>query len=343
MKRTIVPPNAIPQTAAPTQRVWLLPREGRLYKLNLHAHSTISDGSFAPDRLKQMYMEQGYSGVAFTDHNVCIPHPELTDENFVALTGIEVAFASADESGYIRKMVHINAIARDSGKEMKIPPLPLDYDRINEVVAQLRKENCIVTLNHPVFSDMSTDDLLRIRGVDSIEVYNSIGVMFNNYSDDSAFFEYFLRAGGKADPVAADDCHMHFPDDTPYLEYFQGFTVVKAPELNYDALIEGLDRGACYASTGPMFHNLWLDGDILHVECSPVCSVFVHGKYLSYKAVEAERTDCLTYSQIDISGLRAISPYIWVQLRDTNGRKAWARPYWFGFDSDAMMKRKGDV
>ena len=329
MQRTILPKNISPKEPSTEERIWLLPEDGNLYKLNLHSHSTISDGSFTPSELKQLYIEQGYSAVAFTDHNVCVPHNELTDDRFVALTGIEAAFSGTDETGYVRKMVHINAISRDAEQEFAIAPMPRDYEKINDTVAQLRDKNCIVTVNHPVFSDMSTEDLLRIQGMDCVEVYNAIGVMFNNYSDDSAFYEYFLRAGGRALPVAADDCHMHFPDNTPFLEYFQGFTVVKAPKLSYDSLIRGIDAGAMYASTGPMFHNLWLDGDVLHVECSPVCSVFVHGKYLSYKAVEAERTDCLTHSEIDISGLRAISPYIWVQLRDTQGRKAWAKPYWF--------------
>lgn len=329
MQRIIFPKDIEITKKDPSEKVWLLPPEGQLYKINMHSHSTVSDGSFTPQRLKELYMEQGYHAVAYTDHNKCVPHPELTDENFVALTGVEVAFSNKDASGYTHKTVHINAIARDPGKEMLIKPMPLDYDLINRTVAELNEQNCIVTVNHPVFSVMSTDDLLRIHGMHGMEVYNSVGTMFNNYSDDSAFYEYFLRNGGRAVPIGGDDCHMKCEDDTPAQEYFQGFTVVKAPELTYDALIKGIDESALFASTGPMFHNLWLEGDMLHVECSPVCGVFVHGKYLSFKAAEMEKTDCLTHVQIDISGLRAISPYIWVQLRDTSGKKAWATPYWF--------------
>ena len=173
------------------------------------------------------------------------------------------------------------------------------------------------------------EDIMNMKGYHCMELFNSIGIMFNNYSDDSVYYEYFLRAGGKAIPVAADDCHKIFEDGTPFLEYFQGFTVVKAPELSYNSLINGLESGACFASTGPMFHNIWLEGDILHVECDPVCGVFVHSKYLHYKVTDNERTDCITHTELNISGLRAVSPYIWVQLRDTNGRKAWAMPYWF--------------
>ncbi len=329
MKRTIAPKDAVPSPVDPKKIVRLLPEQGNLYKANLHTHSTVTDGSFSPEELKKLYMAEGYSAVAFTDHRYCVPHTELTDENFVALTGFEVDFSQKDSNGYTRKTVHINGISRDPKQEKTVLPQDLDYDIINRTIEELKAANYFVTFNHPVFSVNSTEDLMAIKGFDGMEVYNSIGTMFNNYSDDSAFYEYFLRNGGKAIPIGGDDCHMHFEDNTPFAEYFQGFTVLKAPELTYDALIHALDHGHSFASTGPMFHNLWLEGDILHVECSPVCGVFVHGKYLSYKTVDVVRDDSITHTELDISGLRACSPYIWVQLRDTAGKKAWATPYWF--------------
>ncbi len=330
MQRIIAPPLPADWKQTPSdQVVWLLPKEGNLYKLNLHSNSTISDGHFSPAQIKEIYQKEGYHGVAFTDHRACVPHPELTDDSFVALTGIEIDFNQFDEQGYTTHIVHINGFARDEQTAFTVPSMPLDYDLINKSVLDLKEKNCIVTVNHPVFSDMDGSDLLKIQNMDGIEVYNSIGTMFNNYSDDTAFYEHFLRDGGKAFPVGGDDCHLRSDDGSPFVEYFQGFTVVKAPQLKYDALIQAMDHGALYASNGPMFHNLWLEGDLLHVQCSPVCGVFVHGKYLFYKAAELEATDCLTDVTIDISGLRACSPYIWVQLRDKNGKKAWATPYWF--------------
>ena len=68
----------------PKKRVWLLPENGNLYKANLHSHSTVSDGKFTPQELKEMYMERGYHAIAYTDHQVCVPHNELTDDNFGA-------------------------------------------------------------------------------------------------------------------------------------------------------------------------------------------------------------------------------------------------------------------
>ena len=58
----------------------LLPGSGNFYKANLHCHTTISDGRKTPEEVRRIYKEQGYSVVAFTDHDVFIPHPELAED-----------------------------------------------------------------------------------------------------------------------------------------------------------------------------------------------------------------------------------------------------------------------
>ena len=69
----------------------LLPETGTFYKANLHCHSTVSDGKWTPEEIKRNYMAQGYSIVAYTDHEVVIPHNDLRDENFLPITGAEIS------------------------------------------------------------------------------------------------------------------------------------------------------------------------------------------------------------------------------------------------------------
>ena len=72
---------------------YLLPPDTQ-YKTNLHCHSTRSDGSLSPARLKELYRAHGYSAVAFTDHDGLFYQYELTDAEFIALAIIvlEVAY-----------------------------------------------------------------------------------------------------------------------------------------------------------------------------------------------------------------------------------------------------------
>ena len=306
----------------------ILPREGEFYKVNLHTHSTLSDGNFTPEELKGLYRSHGYSAVAFTDHRKFIPHKELTDDKFVALTSTELDFTLKDEEGVICS-VHINALSEKEDFEGEYEKMPLDYELINKTVEELKREGHFVTLNHPVWSNMTTEDVMRVNGIDAVEIYNGIGVAFNNYADDTPIYESFLRKGGRANCVSGDDCHKKFDDGTPFKEYFTSFTAVKAKELSYGAIVDALKKGNCYCSTGPEFKSLYIEGDILHVECSPVFGVYVHSKYLGAKTQDVRSGDVITHTELDIGSIRKVSPYIWIQLRDTNGNKAWSTPYYF--------------
>ena len=70
---------------------YLLPKEGKFYKANLHMHTTISDGRMTLEETKREFMKHGYSIVAFTDHEVMVPHIDLSDENFLAITSTEIS------------------------------------------------------------------------------------------------------------------------------------------------------------------------------------------------------------------------------------------------------------
>ena len=65
------------------------PGEGKFYKANLHCHTVISDGKLTKEQIKEEYQKRGYSIVAFTDHRTYGYHPELTDENFIALSAFQ--------------------------------------------------------------------------------------------------------------------------------------------------------------------------------------------------------------------------------------------------------------
>ena len=94
--------------------VELIPEAGKFYKVNMHCHTTLSDGKQTPEEVKQKYMEHGYSAVAFTDHEILLNHRDLCDENFVALHGYEVAIKK-DEGGHtglFMPVYHFNIIAK---------------------------------------------------------------------------------------------------------------------------------------------------------------------------------------------------------------------------------------
>ena len=156
-------------------RIELLPASYGSYKANLHCHTTLSDGRLTPEEVKARYLSEGYSVVAFTDHNVLVDHSDLTDGRFLALTGIEV---DTDSFLYGRKhdfnqTCHLCAILRDPAR-----PVPIyraeQYtgEAIRAKVDEFHRGGYIVNYNHPTWSAEGPDEFLAYGDFDGMEINN---------------------------------------------------------------------------------------------------------------------------------------------------------------------------
>ena len=114
-------------------KVYLLPENGRFYKANMHSHSTLSDGKFSPEEIKQAYKENGYSVFAYTEHDKFCDLRHLDDEEFLTLPSYEMAFRNWDAPAFPlyegeptsknhMECMHINLFAIDPEKTTEIVP-----------------------------------------------------------------------------------------------------------------------------------------------------------------------------------------------------------------------------
>ena len=95
-------------------RKYLLPQSGIFYKANLHCHTNISDGKLSPEEVKKIYKDQGYSIVAYTDHDVLLSHQDLADETFLPLNGYEMEVTQTRNApSRSKKTCHICLVALD--------------------------------------------------------------------------------------------------------------------------------------------------------------------------------------------------------------------------------------
>ena len=69
----------------------LLDPSKNYYKANMHCHSNKSDGRMSVEEIKEHYKANGYSIVAFTDHEHIINNSYLNDDEFLAITSCELA------------------------------------------------------------------------------------------------------------------------------------------------------------------------------------------------------------------------------------------------------------
>ena len=72
----------------------LLRKDGPFRKANLHSHTTKTDGRMTAVEVKGWYKDHGYEIVAFTDHSLYSAYPELKDEQFLPVAGVETDFCS---------------------------------------------------------------------------------------------------------------------------------------------------------------------------------------------------------------------------------------------------------
>ena len=270
----------------------LLPEKGNFYKANLHLHTTVSDGRFTPEEVKRAYQERGYSILAFTDHEIFLPHNDLTDDNFLALNGHEIAVdEEIPNGGRFERTYHLNFYAKSRDTvlspvfsesrvfwpstkslitdEMRKTDARANYSvrSINELIRLGNENGFFVTYKHPVWSLQNYPDYIGLEGLWGVEVFNT-GCVVEDLPDTTVPLDDLLKAGKDVFPICADDNHVDY-------DRFGGWTMIRADALDYDAVIAALLAGDFYSSTGPAIEELSLEDGVLTVRTDDVKGVRV--------------------------------------------------------------------
>ncbi len=322
---------------------YLLPPVGIDCKTNLHMHSTVSDGHLSPEELRQRYRARGYSACAFTDHEVLIPHPELTDGGFVALSGFEVAIKedASRHTGDRMPAFHLNLIAKDpentytvafskeycsvGNAESYVPFITYsgeDYRRtytvacVNDIIRKAHAAGFLVFLNHPRWSLQSESEYAPIEGLDGVEVYNTASADMGDC--DAAPYDLFLRQGKAMLPIAADDTHT-------LGELFGGYTVLRVPSLGYAELIRALEEGNMYASIGVEISELFTEDGYITVKTkTPVTRAVL--RTATRKTLAVFRSDGAPFTEATFR-IPTGHEYVRIELLSREGKRAWTRAY----------------
>jgi len=346
-------------------KVQLLPRKN-IYKANLHCHSTYSDGWLTPAELKDLYMSMGYSIVAFTDHEVCFAHNHLADENFLPITGYEMQIKGElppDGETY-RKVVHLVFYSKDPKNTTLVHycPKEMDYatswwyvaamrragepvehrelsvDNLNAIIADAKKEGFLCSFAHPYWSHNDRRDYCGLKGLMSLEIYNSFNEreMGNGYAPQ--VYEEMLRDGQRISCIAADDNHnkpLEYvryqlsecdPRDPRYTDQSGGgWVMIAADELKYDAVLQAMEQGDFYASTGPEIKDLYVEDDICHIECSPAAKIIFSSGARRKATVCFPLDGPLTMAEFKIFPQ---DRYLRITVVDEKGKVAETRAYW---------------
>ena len=174
-------------------------------KIDLHTHSTYSDGLGNPQDLLKYARTKGLNGLAITDHNTLEGYfkTKECDSNLLLVPGYEVE----TEAGHILVL----------GLEM-LPP-NIENLRYNELIQWVRSHRGATVLAHPAISRLHMDKWIR-SPPDAVEVLNA-----------SYPLKYFVQRGKKISErigvAAVGGSDAHSPPAVG-----NAYTIVEAPNAN---------------------------------------------------------------------------------------------------------------
>ena len=324
----------------------LIDEKKHQYKANLHCHTTLSDGKWTPERVKEEYKKRGYAVVAITDHERLVSHNELSDGEILFLTAYEAYVRNLPYNGQLDAQSHINLYSKTPENKIvyftpnhtKYTPkeewdtLPYHYfvenraytaEFLRKMIADAVDCGFLVCHNHPTWSyeEESMGEAYADCFAMEIHNYSSLCEGHNEYNEH--YYEYQLRHGRRPALIAADDNHNHRAESDPRFDAFGGFTYILADKLDYKTVIDAMERKEFYASQGPVIHSLTADGATLTIRTSPAKSVFFITNLRKRTAVHA--TDgALCEATCELS---EHVEWVYAIVQDAEGKRAYTRAY----------------
>lgn len=313
-----------------------LPADLPRFKGNLHAHSTVSDGRLTPAQVADDFAAHGYQFLCLSEHDRFTDFSsELDRPGFIILPGIEASAVLYDETP-ARNRLKVHHMHGILGTDEMLAAAPRRFshgDYVHPIerfgswdglaVAQqlcdyLAERGCLVTYNHPIWSRIEPDDVLGLRGIFGIEVYNYDTVNEGGDGADTVYWDLMLRRGARVGGIAADDSH-HV---TSFDDVFGGWVTVCAPELTRDAIVRALAAGAYYSSSGPEIHGWGVRDGRVWIDCSPCerVTMVAGGPIGGNCTVIAPEGEALEHAEFE---LRGTETYVRLECTDGHGRRAW--------------------
>jgi hypothetical protein len=297
----------------------------RWYKGNTHTHTLNSDGDSTPDDVVRWYREHGYQFLVLTDHNFLTSVDTLqalhgADGRFLVIRGEEVTDKFGDMS------IHVNGL----NLGQLVPPQggTSVVDVVQRNVDAIRKEEGVPHINHPNFRwSITTAELQQIRNNRLLEIFNG-HPMVNNVGGGGVpgleeVWDAILSSGILLYGIAVDDAHTFKDPGNPNVAGpGRGWVAVRAARLDAASLMQALERGEFYASTGVELTDIRATEDAMLVEVRPT-------NYSKYRIQFIGRDGRLLQESPEPTAtykFQGDEGYVRARVLESNGRMAWVQP-----------------
>jgi hypothetical protein len=299
------------------------------YKGNTHTHTVNSDGDSTPDEVVRWYRENGYNFLVLSDHNFLTKVEGLNalhgaDEKFIVIRGEEVS------DTFNKKPIHINGLnveqtVKPQGGKSVVEVLQRNVDAIREVRG-------VPHINHPNYGwMMTTDDLKQVENYRLLEIYNGHPEV-NNFGGGGKpgleeMWDVILSAGKLLYGIAVDDAHVFKrPWDKGAPRPGQGWIYVRARELTSAAILEAMEKGDFYASTGVELTDYQVTDKSITITINEERT----SKYRVQFIGKNGRTLAEAITSPAVYQFRGDEAYVRAKIIESNGKIAWTQPVMLG-------------
>ena len=301
------------------------PKPKRWYKGNTHTHTLNSDGDSTPDEVVRWYREHGYQFLVLTDHNFVTPVDGLqavhgARQKFLVIRGEEVSDL------FDGKAIHINGLDVERTVE------PQKGSSVAEVLQRnvdaIRAVTGVPHVNHPNYEwAITVDDLKKLERDRLFEIFNGHPLTNNNGGGGKPSLEemwdQLLTAGKQLYGIAVDDAHIFKrPWDRDAARPGMGWVVVRAESLATREILNALERGDFYASTGVELT------DVATSASEYAVTIRVRGA-TKYTTRFFGRGGAVLLESFDNPAkykIRGDEQYVRAKVIDSNGKVAWTQP-----------------
>jgi len=295
------------------------------FKGNTHAHTLESDGDSTPEEVTRWYKEHGYHFLVLTDHNVLTAVDRLNAKfaergRFIVIKGEEVTSAFEGKAIHVNGLDTKETIGRQQGSSVQ--------EILQKSVDAVRAQEGVPHINHPNFTWALTAQQLRaVKNNKLFEIYNG-HPMVNNFGGGGidgieAAWDAILSHGVLLYGIAVDDAH-HFKDlGNPKLAGpGRGWVVVRARELTGRAILDAMERGEFYASTGVELSDYQVTASAMTVSVKTE-------SYAKYRIQFIGKGGVVIHEALDSPAtyqFRGDEGYVRARVLESNGRVAWLQP-----------------
>jgi hypothetical protein len=282
----------------------LLQPGSRLFRGNLHTHTTASDGSFSAEQAIGWYRDEGYDFLAITDHWHL--YEKRSADGLLVIPGME--FDGRDPELGPFHIVGLNLSRAPSWGQ----------GTAAMVAGHIAEAGGQAVLCHPYWCGMPSTAAQRIPGVFAMEVFNSTCEVMIAKGLSSSHWDDVLAAGKRLWGLAVDDTHWHWPDRGG------GWVMVQAEELTVSSVLDALVSGRFYSTQGPDILDFYVAGGTAYASTTASRRIaFLCDGWRGRCVRPADGAEAVRQAEMP---LPEGASYVRLEVDDAAGRRAWSNP-----------------